>query len=131
MDENTVGAETGQDAENTAEVPATPEMAELEADIARTRAELADTVDQLTAKLDVKTRVLHRATVAKDAATVQVQSARQQLVGADGKPRPRVLGVGGGVLAAVAAVVLVKLWRRAATRPVKRRSRRRSPRVGH
>ena len=114
MDENTAGTAAGQHAAHVDGPPATPEMAELEADIARTRAELADTVDQLTAKLDVKTRVRHRATEVKDAATAQVQSARQQLVRADGRPRPGVLGVGGGVLAAVAAVVLVKLWRRSA-----------------
>jgi|1186.fasta_scaffold00412_7 hypothetical protein len=125
MDENTAGPAADRNAENVAGPAATPEMAELEADIARTRAELAATVDQLTAKLDVKTRVRHRVTEAKDAATVQVQSARRRLVGSDGKPRPSVLGVGGGVLAAVAAVVLVKLWQRPA-----RRRRRRSPRVG-
>ena len=60
-------------------------MAELEADIARTREDLADTVDQLTAKLDVKTRIRNRAAEAKDAATVQVRAARQQLVDVDGK----------------------------------------------
>ena len=72
-------------------------MAELEADIARTREELADTVDQLAAKLDVKTRIRNRVTEAKDAATAQVQSARQHLVGVDGKPRPATLSVGGAV----------------------------------
>ena len=100
-------------------------MAELEADIARTREDLADTVDQLSAKLDVKTRIRNRAAEAKDAATVQVQSARQHLVDVDGKPRPTTLGVGGGVLAAIAAVVLVKLWLRPARRPSRRRGRRR------
>ena len=56
----------------------------------------------------MKTRVRNRVTEVKDAATVQVQSARQHLVGVDGKPRPAALGVGGGVLAAIAAVVLVR-----------------------
>ena len=100
-------------------------MAELEADIARTREDLADTVDQLTAKLHVKTRVRNRMAQAKDAATMRVQVARQQLVDVDGKPKPTTLGVGGGLLAAAAAVVLVKLWRRPARRPLRRRGRRR------
>ena len=134
MDENTVGAETGQDAENTAEVPATPEMAELEADIARTRAELADTVDQLTAKLDVKTRVLTAPPWPRTPRPCRCsRRASSSSTTTGSRPRPRVLGVGGGVLAAVAAVVLVKLWRR--QRPATPRrsvaSRRRSPRVGH
>ena len=73
----------------------------------------------------MKTRVRNRAAEAKDAATVQVQAARQQLVDVDGKPRPTTLGVGGGVLAAIAAVVLVKLWLRPARRPSRRRGRRR------
>jgi hypothetical protein len=117
-------APAGEGSQGPADTVATPEMAELEADIARTRQELADTVDQLTAKLDVKTRVRNRAIEAKDAATVQVQSARQRLVDTDGKPRPAAFGIGGGVVAAIAAVVLVKLWQRPA-RPRRRRSRRR------
>jgi hypothetical protein len=111
----------GSNTENAAEATATPEVAELEADIARTREELADTVDQLTAKLDVKTRIRNRAAEAKDAATMKVQEARQQLVDVDGKAKPATLGVGGGVIAAIAAVVLVRLWRR----PSRRRGWRR------
>jgi hypothetical protein len=124
MNEKTAGPSAGPNTENAAEATATPEMAELEADIARTREDLADTVDQLTAKLDVKTRIRNRATEAKDAATAQVQAARRQLVDVDGKPRPTTLGVGGGVLAAIAAVVLVKLWQRPAKRSIRRPIRR-------
>lgn len=99
-----------------------PAMAELEADIARTRDELADTVDQLAAKLDVKARVRSRVSETKDAATTQLQTVRTHLVGVDGKPRPVALTVGGGVVAAIAAVVLVRLWTSPSNR---RRSRRR------
>jgi uncharacterized protein DUF3618 len=126
MNENTAGPLAGQHTDLPSEAAATPEMAELEAEIARTREDLTDTVDQLTAKLDVKTRIRDRAIEAKDVATVQVRSARQRLVGVDGRLRPAALGVG-GVLAAIAAVVLVKLWQRPAKRPSSRsrRSRRR------
>ena len=106
----------GANTENATEAAATPEMAELEADIARTREELADTVDQLTAKLEVKTRIRNRAAEAKDAATMQVRAARQQLVDVAGKAKPTTLGVGGGVIAAIAAVVLVRLWQRPSRR---------------
>jgi hypothetical protein len=125
MNENAGGPLAATNNQDAVEATATPEMAELEADIASTREDLADTVDQLTAKLDVKTRIRKRATDARDAATVQVRSARQRLVDADGNPRPTPLGVGGGVLAAIAAVVLVKLWRRSARHPGRRRGRRR------
>ena len=98
----------------------TPEVAELEADIARTREELAQTVDQLAAKLDVKTRIRNRVSETKDVATVQVRSMRDHLTGIDGKPAPTALSIGGGVVAAIAAVVLVRLW----TRPSSTRRRR-------
>jgi hypothetical protein len=126
MNENTAGPLAGHHTEIPSETAATPEMADLEAEIARTREDLASTVDQLTAKLDVKTRIRARAIEAKDVATVRVRSARQRLVGVDGRLRPAALGVG-GVLAAIAAVVLVKLWQRPAKRPSSRsrRSRRR------
>ena len=94
----------------------TPEVAELEADIARTREELAQTVDQLAAKLDVKTRIRNRVSETRDAATVQVRSVRDRLTGVDGKPTPAALSIGGGVVAAIAAVVLVKLWIRPSRR---------------
>jgi hypothetical protein len=125
MNENSAGLSAEMKTEAPDDATGTPEMAELEADIARTREELADTVDQLTAKFDVKTRMRNRAIEAKDAATVQLQSARQQLIGVDGKPRPRAVGIGGGVLAAVAAVLLVKLWQRPRGRTSRRRGRRR------
>ena len=125
MNENTAGSSASESIEIPDRVTATPETPELEADIARTREDLADTVDQLTAKLDVKTRIRNRAAEAKDAATMHVQAARKQLVDVDGKTRPTTLGVGGGVVAAIAAVVLVKLWQRPAKRPIRRLGRRR------
>ena len=95
------------------------EVDALEADIARTRQDLADTVDQLAAKLDIKTRIRHRVAETRDAATAQAQTARTYLVGVDGKPRPAAMSVGGGILAALAALVLVRLW----MRPSRRHSR--------
>jgi len=116
MNENSAETSADPNTEVPTEAPTeamvTPEMAELEADIVRTREDLAQTVDQLTAKLDVKSRIRGRATEAKDAAAVQLHSARQQLVDGDGRPRPAALRVGGGVVAGVLAVILVKLWYR-------------------
>lgn len=93
-----------------------PEVAVLQADIERTREELAQTVDQLTAKLDVKSRVRDRAIETKDRAAAQLQSLREQAAERatddDGKPTPVAMSIGGGVLAGLAAVVLVLMWRR-------------------
>lgn len=112
MNEKTAESSADPNTEAPTDAMVTPEMAELEADIVRTREDLADTVDQLTAKLDVKSRIRGRAAETKDAAAVQLHSARRQLVDDDGRPRPAALRVGGGVLAAVVAVLLVKLWYR-------------------
>ena len=100
----------------------TPEVAELQADIERTRADLAQTVDQLTAKLDVKTRVRNRVSDTKETATGQLRRLRDQATDDGGKPTPTTMGVGGGVLAAAVAVLVVVLWRRNNTpRRIKRR----------
>lgn len=92
------------------------EVAELQADIDRTRADLADTVDQLTAKMDVKTRVQNSVadTVAdtKDNATARLRKLQDQATDDDGKPTPATLGIGGGVVAAAVAVLVIALWRR-------------------
>jgi hypothetical protein len=93
-----------------------PEVAALQADIERTREELAQTVDQLTAKLDVKTRARARAVETRDRAVAQVQSLRERAADRatdeDGKPTPVAITIGGGVVAGLAAVVLVLMWRR-------------------
>ena len=102
-----------------------PEVDALEADIARTRQDLAHTVDQLAAKLDIKTRIRNRVAETSDAVSAQAQTARAYLVGADGKPRPAVMSVGGGILAALAALVLVRLWMRPSRRHSRGRRRRR------
>ena len=91
-------------------------MDALEADIARTRQDLAHTVDLLAAKLDMKTRIRNRVAETREAATAQAQTARTYLVGVDGKPTPAVMSVGGGMFAALAAVVLVRLWMRPSRR---------------
>ena len=72
----------------------TPDAAVLQAEIERTREELAQTVDQLAAKLDVKSRV------------------RDRVTSPDGKPTPAVTSVGAGVIAGLAAMVLIWLWGR-------------------
>jgi hypothetical protein len=71
-----------------------PSVEQIEADIARTREELAQTVDQLAAKLDVKSRV------------------RDRVTSPDGKPTPAVTSVGAGVIAGLAAMVVIWLWGR-------------------
>ncbi len=71
-----------------------PRVDALQADIEQTREELADTVDDLAAKFDVKSR-LHDATMEPD-----------------GRPKPVVMAIGGGVLALVAALVAVRIWSR-------------------
>lgn len=71
-----------------------PEAAALQAEIERTREDLAETVDQLAAKLDVKSRV------------------RDKVTSPDGKPTPAVTSVGAGVVAGLAAIVLLWLWGR-------------------
>lgn len=102
---------------------APPEMVELQTDIERTRADLANTVDQLTAKLDMKTRVRNRVADTKDKATAQLRNLQDRATDDDGKPTPATRGIGGGVLAALAAVLLLALWRRNSTsgRPTRRR----------
>ena len=121
MSDNNARAVAGASTESATDVPDAPEMAELEADIARTREELAQTVDQLAAKLDVKTRIRNRASETKSAAAARMQSVRHHVIGVDGKPRPAALTAGGGVVAAIATMVLVRWW----MRPSRRRTRRR------
>ena len=101
-----------------------PEVAELQADIERTRADLAHTVDQLTAKLDVKTRVRTKVTETKDTASARLRKLQGQATDDGGKPTPTTLGIGGGALAAAVAVLVVVLWRRNNTpRRITRRRR--------
>ena len=120
MSDNNARAVAGASTENATDAADTPEVAELEADIARTREELAQTVDQLAAKLDVKTRIRNRASETKD---------RGDGPGADrcattssastGSPGRSPSTAGGGVVAAIATVVLVRWW----MRPSRRRTR--------
>jgi uncharacterized protein DUF3618 len=91
---------------------APPDMAELQADIERTRADLADTVDQLAAKLDVKSRVRTSVGETKDRAVAELSRLQDRATDDRGKPTPATLGIGGGVLAAAVAVLVVALWRR-------------------
>ncbi|WP_051551276.1 DUF3618 domain-containing protein [Nocardioides sp. URHA0020] len=116
-------ARTHQDDGSAPAEEAKPELAEVQADIERTRADLADTVDQLTAKLDVKTRVRNSLADTKDDATAQLRRLQDRATDDEGKPTPTTLGIGGGTLAAVLAVIVLALWRRnnATRRPRRRR----------
>jgi septal ring factor EnvC (AmiA/AmiB activator) len=101
-----------------------PSVAELQADIERTREELGQTVDALSAKLDVKSRAKDRLAAAKaqlkgrvDATHAQASDlARKGRAAAttdEGKPMPAVLGgSAGAAVAVVAVVVAVVLVRR-------------------
>ena len=97
-------------------------VAELEADIERTREDLAQTVDRLAERLAVKTRVRNRMNETRDEVAWRWRTLRNRATDAQGNPDPMTIGVGGGVLAALGAVLVVALWRRNQT---SRRSRRR------
>ncbi|HEY2880012.1 DUF3618 domain-containing protein [Nocardioides sp.] len=97
-------------------------VVELEADIERTREDLAQTVDRLAEKLDVKTRARNRMIQTRDEAAWRWRTLRNRATDAQGNPDPVTIGAGGGVLAALVAVLVVALWRRNQT---SRRSRRR------
>jgi hypothetical protein len=109
--------------DNTSTQDASPDVAELEADIERTRADLADTVDQLTAKLDVKTRVRNSVADTKENVTAQLCKLQDHATDDEGKPTTATVGIGVSALAAVVAVLVVALWRRTHTprRPKRRR----------
>ena len=88
-----------------------PEVAELEADIERTREDLSHTVDQLSAKLDVKGRVRHRVEDTKDEAAHRLETVRERATDSEGRPTPAVMVVAGGITAGVVAVAVLA-WRR-------------------
>ncbi|GAA3524523.1 hypothetical protein AFL01nite_15090 [Aeromicrobium flavum] len=77
----------------------------LRDEVERTREELADTVDELAAKFDVKSRVKESASGFKD-------SARESVTDPDGKPRPEVLSLAGGITALFLAYLVLKSLRR-------------------
>lgn len=115
-------ASSAPDASEASADGAAPEVAELQADIERTRADLADAVDRLTAKLDVKTRVSHSVADTKDAAAARLRHLQDQATDDDGRPTSTTLGIGGGTLAAVLALLVIALWRRNhTTRPPRSR----------
>ena len=87
-------------------------VADLQADIERTRRDLARTVDQLTAKLDVKTRVRNRVAEVKADATRQMRTLRHRTTELRINADPGSIAIGTGLLAAATAVLVVTLWRR-------------------
>jgi hypothetical protein len=99
-----------------------PDVAQLQADIERTREDLAQTVDALTDRLDVKSRARRRVAETRERAAVRVDSAKlrtreitarakQGATDADGKPTPTFLA-GGGVTVAALVAVGVLSWNR-------------------
>lgn len=92
------------------------DVAELEADLARTRADLADALDQLTAKLDVKARVSSRVGRTADRAAQVAGSVRDQATGPDGKPTATAWAAVGGTVLAGALFVVVTLRSRSPKR---------------
>jgi Protein of unknown function (DUF3618) len=112
MTTNDTAGSAGTHRANGSPADATPEVAELQADIERTRADLAHTVDELTAKLDVKTRVRTKVAETKDTANLQLHRLQDRATDDDGKPTPATLGIGGGAVAAAVSVLVVALWRR-------------------
>jgi hypothetical protein len=89
-----------------------PDIAEIEADIERTRDDLAQTVDQLAAKLDVKTRVRNRVVEVKDDAVYQARTLRDRATDDQGRPTPTTTYVAGALAVVVLAVVVLSVRRR-------------------
>lgn len=89
-----------------------PGMAELEADIERTRENLAETVDRLAGKFDVKTRVRNRVEEARRDAASQWRTLRNRVADPQLREDPVTIGVVGGVAAAVVAGLVAVLWHR-------------------
>lgn len=85
-----------------------PSVAEIEADIARTREQLAATVDELTDRLDVKSRVKGRVEQTRRNAVQRVHLARDRATDDAGRPTPPVIA---GAVAAIALLALVVWWR--------------------
>lgn len=106
----------------TGESDQKPDVAQLQADIERTREDLAQTVDALTDKLDVKARTRRRVSETRERATVRVDAAKVRTreltaqakrgaTDADGKPTPTVLAGTGVTVAALAAVGVLAWYR--------------------
>ncbi|TYL49662.1 DUF3618 domain-containing protein [Nocardioides sp. BGMRC 2183] len=84
----------------------------IERDLERTRAELAETVDRLADKLDVPSRAKERLEDGRDRAAEQALALRDAATDDQGRPTPTAWTAVGGVVAGLAALVAVTLWRR-------------------
>jgi hypothetical protein len=126
-------SENGNDLDRPVGDATTPEMAELQAEIERTRADMADTVDQLTAKLDVKSRVRDQATAVKnntleraghvkddvverarivtEDAIHQARHLQERATNDEGRPTPTTFGFAAGMLAAATLMVVLVVRR--------------------
>lgn len=82
-----------------------PNPEELREEVERTREQLADTVDELAAKFDVKSRV-------KESAHDYTQSAKESLTGPDGRPRPEIASLVGGIVSLALAFLVLRSLRR-------------------
>lgn len=78
---------------------------DLREEVERTREQLAETVDELAAKFDVKSRV-------KESAHDYKESTKESLTGPDGKPRPEVLALAGGLVSLALAFLVLRSLRR-------------------
>lgn len=71
----------------------------------------------------VGSRLRHRVSDTGTAAVTTARSVRERMTGDEGRPKPAALGIAGGLLAVVAAVIVARLSLRPSRRS--RRSRRR------
>ncbi len=77
------------------------DAADIEAHIEATRTDLAETIDALGARLDVRTRVQER-----------LARLRDEVTDLDGRPTPRAVAAGAGLVAVVATGAALVVWRR-------------------
>jgi hypothetical protein len=89
-----------------------PDIDQLKHDIEQTRSELGETVDALSAKLDVKSRTKAKVGETKERAVGQIKAVQTKATTADGKPEPVVLAGAGGVVAVLALVTALIVWRK-------------------
>lgn len=90
---------------------ASPEIADRERELARTRAQLGETIEALEAKLDVRSRATRRVRAGRETMGQTVRRARVAATDPQGRPLPAVWA-GVGVIPVLLGVVLVLRSRR-------------------
>lgn len=86
---------------------ASPDVAQIEADIARHRTDLGETVDELAGRMDVKAQAKASLTSVRDRATHQVSDTTYRVRAAVTDPSHRTPAVVAPALAGVSAVLLL------------------------